>query len=292
LAKNKCELTSACLSSIFSKTSYPNFEVLLVDNGSSDQAAFDLYKHYESIQGSQFRVFYDNRSFNFARMNNSAVRSAAGTYVVLLNNDTEIITPNWLQEMLMVAQFPEVGAVGCRLLYPNSTTQHGGVLLTDRLIAQHAGIGVQRNVPMYCNMLQTLHEVSAVTGACLFIQKEKYHTVGGLDETWVPNGYGDIDFCLRLKAKGLVSLYTPYAELIHHESPTRNTNNETFERQYMIEKHGHALMNEPYLNPNLKRNPYYEFDPSAMIFELDGPQFSKLLNTPPELWQELVEPLH
>lgn len=287
-ARDKAHLTRACVESISRKTTYSNYEVVLVDNSSTEPETFALYEAFAKKLGGRFRLLSDNGPFNFARLNNHAVAAAKGDYVVLLNNDTEVLTPQWIEEMLMVGQFPEVGAVGAQLLYPNGAIQHGGVLLTDRLIAQHAGIGLPKHVPLYCNQLKTLHEVSAVTAACLFISKKKFEEVGGLDERWVPNGYGDIDLCLRLRAKGYSHLYTPYAELVHHESPSRRVSIETFERQYMIAKYGHSLMNDPYLNPNLRRNPYYDFDPDSMRFEIEGHRFAQLLKTPRAQWNSLV----
>ena len=282
--KNHYELISRCVESIFKKTSYPSYELIIVDNGTTEIAALNFLNSLEKASEKKVKILKDSRPFNFARMNNDAARVANGEYLLFLNNDTEVITPGWIEEMLMIAQFPEVGAVGPKLLFPTGRIQHAGVMLTDRSIAQHVGIDSESTHPLYCNALNTMREVSALTAACLLTKKSTFFEVSGFDEIWVPNGYGDIDFCIKLKHRSKSCIFTPHAELYHHESPTRKKSVELFERYYMISKHGLELMNDPFLNPFLLRMPYFYIDHSFTGHELSAAAFAKLLSVPKGLW--------
>jgi glycosyltransferase involved in cell wall biosynthesis len=253
--RNGSRLLRTCVGSILTRTAYSNYEIVIVDNGSDDPKTLD---YLESLQGdSRISVIRDSRPFNYSQLVNSAVSRVSGDLVGLVNNDIEVISPEWLTEMVSHAVRPEVGAVGARLLFPNDTLQHGGVILGIRGIAGHAHKLLPRYSYGYFNRAVLIHAVSAVTGACLVIKKEAYFKVGGLNEV-LKTAYNDIDFCLKLREAGYRNIYTPHAELYHHESATRgydDTPEKQFafalEGEYMKKRWGHVLLNDPSYNPNL-----------------------------------------
>lgn len=273
--RNALAMLARCIDSIRAKTTYPNYEIVIVDNGSDDPAALDYLRHLADQRAA--RVVSSNAYFNFARLCNTGVAQAKGEYVVLLNNDTEVITPDWVQAMLGLAQLPNCGAVGAKLLYEDGHVQHAGVVGLGDVIAGHSGRGRSSDDPMYVHYINTVHEAIAVTGACLCVKKQTYESVGGLDEHWVPNAYGDVDFCLRLRQRGLFSVYTPYAVLLHMESPSRKRNIETFERQYMRQRWGDILLSDPYVNPNLVRGECYAIDHRFAQAEVPAAHFGNLV---------------
>lgn len=260
-SKDSSKILSTCLSSIFSKTIYQNFEIIISDNGSTEEATLALYEQYKADHPNRFQVLKTDRAFNFAAQTNDGARVATGRFLLLLNNDTEVITPNWLSELLMYAQFPDVGPVGCKLLYPDHTIQHAGVYGHDRMIANHGGYLLEKTDNVYRNYFNIVHECLAVTAACLMIEKQKYFAVGGLDEFHLPNGYGDVALCLELLKQGYKTIYTPHAELVHHESPSRGRSIEYYERIYMMRKYGQELLLDPYLNPCVQRSSRLDNDP-------------------------------
>lgn len=271
---DSAEVLRSCVESIRSKTTYPRYELILVDNRSTQSAAVDYLQHLEQ---EGVRVLRDDRYFNFARLCNQGVAAAKGEIVVLLNNDTTVVSPGWLEAMASLVQLESVGAVGAKLLYPDGKVQHAGVVGLADVIAGHAGKGRPSDDPMYIHMVSTVHEVLAVTAACLMIRKEVFDEAGGLDEYWVPNAYGDVDACLRLRDLGYSNIYTPYAVLIHHESKTRGKNLEAFERIYMRRRWGAQLLNDPYLNPNLSRSEGYDLDRRFLLSEVPASVFSRLM---------------
>jgi GT2 family glycosyltransferase len=200
-----------------------------------------------------------NIPFNFSRICNIGVKKAGGEYLLLLNNDTEMITPNWIEEMLGHAQREEVGAVGCKLLYPNNTIQHAGVIIGLGGIAGHSHKFSPRDNSGYFCRLYSLHNVSAVTAACLMIKKEKYLEVNGFNEEDLKIAFNDVDFCLRLREKGYLNVFTPFSEIYHHESSSRGRDDsggssERFlkETAYMKKRHNKILTEgDPFYNPNL-----------------------------------------
>ena len=275
--KDQGESLQSCLESIFTSSTYPNFEVVLLDNASTQTVALDVMRQFQSDYPEQLCIERLDGPFNFARLNNHGANIARGEYLVLLNNDTVVRTPGWIEEMLRIAQFSEVAAVGCKLLYPSGEIQHAGLELQDRKIANHSFKQLPESTTAYNNITKTVHEVSAITGACLMIAQEKYHEVGGMDEVFLPNGYGDVDFCLRLSQLGYEHVYTPYATLIHEESRSRGRATETFERHYMIRKWGQQLMNDPYLNFNLKRDMSFGIDEGFPYVDPTGKDFQDLM---------------
>ena len=172
-----------------------------------------------------------------------------------------MLTRGWLRELTSLALLNGVGAVGPKLQTPSGRIQSAGLALLGDAIAGSFGAGEPGTSRMYADWLNTVHEVSAVTGACLAVRRSTYNSVGGLDEVYVPNAYGDVDFCLKLQASGLRNLFTPHAVLVHEESSSRGANHEAFERQYMRQMWGSALIADPYINPNLVRGTHFRLDP-------------------------------
>ena len=252
--RNARKLVQQCIDSIRRKTTYGRYEILLVDNGSDDKEALD----YFAVLGErgQIRLIKDPSPFNFSRINNDAARVASGDYLVFLNNDIEVISPDWLSELVSHAQRPGVGAVGARLWYPNDTIQHAGLVLVAGL-AGHAHLGRPRGDHGYFSRASLIQAYSAVTGACLCIRKQLFEEAGGFDET-LAVAFNDVDFCLRLQDRGYRNLYTPYAELYHHESATRGYEDTPEkmirfkkEAQILQERWMPILVNDPCYNPNL-----------------------------------------
>ncbi|SEF19842.1 Glycosyltransferase, GT2 family [Variovorax sp. NFACC28] len=255
--RNALQLTRQCVQSILEKTSYSNYEIIIVDNGSDDPDTLAWFKRI-AAEKPNVRVLRDDRDFNYAALNNGAVAVAKGELVALVNNDIEVITPDWLSEMVSLALQPGVGAVGARLWFPNRTLQHAGVILGVGGIAAHS----HRRMPMgregYAGRAALIQSLSAVTAACLVIRKSHYLEVGGLDEVNLKESFNDIDFCLRLREAGLRNVWTPYAELFHHESATRAKDvspqkQAQFQEEaaYMHKRWGDLIQNDPAYSPNL-----------------------------------------
>nr|WP_299794907.1 glycosyltransferase family 2 protein [Ramlibacter sp.] len=254
--RNGVRLLRRCVESILRKTAYAHYEIIVVDNGSDDPATL---KYLEKLRSqAKVRVLRDDRPFNYSALNNAAVQLAGGELVGLLNNDLEVISPDWLSEMVALAVQPDVGVVGARLLYPNGTLQHAGVVLGVGGIAGHAHKNLPRKAYGYFGRACSLQSFSAVTAACLVVRKAIYQQVGGLDEEQLAVAFNDVDFCLRVRAAGLRNVWTPFAELYHHESATRGLDDTpqkqarfAHEVQTMNERWGEQLRNDPAYSPNL-----------------------------------------
>ncbi len=254
--RNGLALLRRCIESIREKTHYKNFEILVIDN-QSDDAATLTYLDGLAAHG-QTRVLHYDHPFNFSALNNFAVQAARGSYLCLMNNDMEVISENWLDEMLSHAARPGTGAVGAKLYYPGDTIQHAGVLLGMGGIAGHLYSGAARNATGYMTRLALAQNMSAVTAACLVVHKAIYEEVGGLNAKDLPVAFNDVDFCLKLLERGYRNVWTPYAELYHHESATRGPEDTPekqtrFQREvaYMHARWGHLLPHDPAYNPNL-----------------------------------------
>ena len=254
--RNKHELVKVCVDSIWAKTRYPRFEIVLVDNGSDDPQALDCFERLAS-DGKIRLVKYD-QPFNYSAINNFGVSLAQGEVLCLLNNDIEVISPEWLKEMVSIALQPGTGAVGGKLLYPDETVQHGGVICGIGGWAGHA----HKNFPAvshgYAGRASLISEFSAVTGACMVVTKAKFEAVGGLDAEHLKVACNDVDFCLKLRAHGLKNIFAPDALLYHHESATRGYEDNPqkvarFEREraIMSQRWGKALTEDPCYSPNL-----------------------------------------
>lgn len=248
--RDKKDVLETCLRSIFAKTTYPNYEILLVDNQSE---MYETREYLKSLQGNEkVRILSYNKPFNYAAINNFAEKEANGEVLILLNNDTEVISPNWIEAMMEHAQRPEVGAVGAKLLYPNNTLQHAGVLVGVGGIANSAFYRHNNNDHGYFGQVDLIKNYSAVTAACVMVRKDVYGEMGGLDEQNLAVTFNDVDFCLRLREKGYLVIYTPYATLYHHESLSRGYDVNMKEIEYMQKKYGEFIRKgDPYYNPNL-----------------------------------------
>ncbi len=255
--KDKAQVLSVCIESILQKTKYADYEIIIVDNNSEDQATFDLYS-YLSKKDPRITIVPYNHPFNFSAIVNFGVSKASGEVLVILNNDTEVINEDWLDELVAQALRTNVGAVGAKLLYPNGSIQHAGVILYENHPGIHIYQGKRENDPGYFNKLNLVQNYSAVTAACLAIRKQLFEEIGGLDEKNLPIAYNDVDFCLKLREKGFYNVWTPFSMLYHHESLSRGddfdeTNIERFKKEhaYMLRKWQKFINNDTYFNPNL-----------------------------------------
>ena len=260
--RNQLGLLRQCISTLDQRTDYPNRELIVIDNGSDETDALAYLRALEARPG--VRVLRNPSPFNYSALNNLAAQQARGELLALLNNDIEVIDGGWLREMVSQALRPGVGAVGAKLLYPDHTIQHGGVILgTDRGdgyggVAGPAQKGLAQHAGGYVGRALLAQSFSAVTAACLVIQKARFNEVGGFDAEHLAVAYNDVDLCLRLREAGYTNVWTPHAELIHHESISRGRdisakNLERFlrERAWMLERWGDALRFDPAYNLNL-----------------------------------------
>lgn len=246
-----------CLDSVFEKSTYDNFEVIIVENGSTEKSILDYYE--ELKENERVKIVTFEGPFNYSAVNNLGVSKAKGEYVILLNNDTQVITVNWMEELLMYAQRPDVGAVGAKLYYGDKTIQHAGVVLGlgAHRTAGHSHYGQHRDNLGYMGRLCYAQNVSAVTGACLMVKKALFLQAGGLSEEFAVS-LNDVDFCLKLREMGLLNVFTPFAELYHFESLSRGLDDagqkaERYnkESERFREKWKEALSaGDPYYNPN------------------------------------------
>lgn len=253
--RDRADLLAMCVDSVLSRTAYPRYSILIVDNGSREEATATLLARLQSEP--RVRVLRDDSEFNFSALNNRAVRQSGAEFVCLLNNDIEVLDGDWLDEMVGMGARPGVGAVGARLWYPDRTLQHAGVILGVRGVASHAHKHLRKGQPGYFGRAVLHQAMSAVTAACLLVRRSIYEEVGGLDETF-RIAFNDIDFCLRVRAAGYRNVWTPFAELVHHESASRGyeTTPEKRERfddevRRMRERWGALLLNDPAYSPNL-----------------------------------------
>ncbi|CAN5349360.1 N/A [soil metagenome] len=254
--RNALALLRQCVDSIRMLTRYPNYEILIVDNGSDDPAALRYLDGLSALPDTA--VLRIDSPFNYAALNNAAVAQCRGELVALVNNDIEVISPDWLCEMVSIALQPGVGAVGARLWYPDDTLQHGGIVLGIGGVAGHSHKGLPRGRSGYFGRADLIQSFSAVTAACLVVRRARYLAVGGLDEVNLKVAFNDVDFCLRLQEAGLRNVWTPYAELYHHESATRGTDvvpekqrRFALEVAYMKHRWGIGLLRDRAYNPNL-----------------------------------------
>jgi glycosyltransferase involved in cell wall biosynthesis len=247
-----------CIESILERTSYTHYEILIVDNQST--CALTL-AYLEKLQvAGKARVLRYDAPFNYSAINNFAARHARGTLIGLINNDVEVIDGQWLGELVSHAVRADIGCVGAKLYYPNETIQHAGVVCGLGGVANHAHRHFRRDSPGYFGRLWTIHNVSAVTAAVVLLRKSVFDEVGGLDEQGLPVAFNDVDLCLKVMQAGYRNVWTPYAELYHHESVSRGTD-ETPEKRarfrgevaVMQERWAALLARDPYYNPNLTR---------------------------------------
>jgi GT2 family glycosyltransferase len=254
--RNAAELTWQCVKSIVDRTIYTNYEIIIVDNGSDSPDALELFERLK--RNGTARIIRDDGPFNYSAINNNAVRQANGDIIVLMNNDIEVISNDWLSRMVSIAALNEVGAVGAKLLYPDNTIQHAGVIMGLGGLAAHAHWRFPRESLGYVARASLDQCYSAVTAACLAVKRADYFAVGGLNETELTVAYNDVDFCLKLLKLGRKNVWTAFAELYHHESATRGyeTSPEKLERfhkeqAYMLKTWPDYISYDPAYNPNL-----------------------------------------
>jgi glycosyltransferase involved in cell wall biosynthesis len=257
--RDRAGLLKRCVESIQARTDYSPYEIIIVDNGSVEPETLAFFR---AIEQQDVRVVAESGAFNYSRLNNTAAAQARGDVLLFLNNDTEIDDAGWLTEMMSHAARSEVGAVGARLWYPDGTLQHGGVVLGLGGVAGHAFPHIPRGHPGYFNRAMLQQNCSAVTGACMAVRKTVFEELEGFDEVNLGVTFNDIDFCLRLTQRGYRVVWTPYANLIHHESASRGHQRTTEEQaeflraaDYMQRTWGANLMHDPFYNPNLSLNP-------------------------------------
>jgi GT2 family glycosyltransferase len=245
--RDRVDLLKRCVDSITRETAYAPYEIVIVNNDSETEEARDF------LSATPHRVLNFPGPFNFSALNNFAVEQTTSPWLLFLNNDTEAIHSDWLTVMAEQIQRTEVGAVGPRLLYPDDTVQHAGIVLGVGGIAEHAFRGFPAEAPGVCRQLQVTRNYSAVTGACLLTRRDVFNKVNGFDEERLPVTFSDVDLCLKIRRAGYLIVYTPFARLYHHESGTRRRTVEPMETGVMRERWAAILESDPYYNPNLSR---------------------------------------
>lgn len=248
-----------CIVSIQEKSSYPNYEIIVIENNSVEEKTFQYYQILE--RKPNIRVVQWNGKFNYSAINNFGYTFAKGDYILLLNNDTEVISPDWIQEMLMYAQRSDVGAVGVKLYYPDGTIQHGGVVLGVGGVAAHLHCNRPKEDVGYMGRLIYAQDLTAVTAACMMIPRKVWEQTKGLDESFEV-AFNDVDFCMRIRQLGYLIVFTPFAELYHYESKSRKADDtpekrarfvgevERFQARWAKELEA----GDPYYNPNFSPN--------------------------------------
>jgi len=266
--RDKAPLLETCVGSILDRTDYANYEILGIDNGSTEEATHATMRKLQA-RDARVRFVRFDAPFNYSAINNFGARHARGEYLVLLNNDTEVIARDWLGAMLEFAQRPDVGVVGAKLLYTDRRIQHAGVIVGIGGVAGHAHLMERGDEPGYFSRAQLPQNLSAVTFACAMVRKNVFEELGGLNERELTIAFNDIDFCLRAREADYLVVYTPYAELFHHESRSRGYEDNadkqarfSLEIQYMQTRHRQVLeRGDPYYNPNLSLKHNFQFDP-------------------------------
>ena len=249
----------ACIDSIYEKTIYENFEIIVADNGSEKEETFKLFEYYTKKYQDQFKVVRIDMPFNFSKINNLAVQESKGEYLLFLNNDITVITKGWMKRMVSYAQQQHVGAVGAKLYYPDNTIQHAGVLLGMGGVAGHGHVGYPRGDYGYFGKLVTTNNYSSVTAACMMVKREDFDRVNGFEEK-LTVAFNDVDFCLKLYEAGKYNVWLHNVELYHYESKSRGAE-DTYSKykrfnseiKYMKDHWLKYIKNDPYYNRNLTR---------------------------------------
>ena len=254
--KDKPELLRMCVESILEKSSYSNFEIIGISNNSSEEATVAEMERLKSLD-ARISFYEHNVPFNFSEINNYAVRNHAnGEHIQLLNNDIEILAEAWIESLLEFSQRKDVGAVGAKLYYPDGRLQHAGIIMGIGGIAGHSHKYLEGSHHGYFSRPNIVQNLSAVTGACLMVKRQIFDEVDGLDEDNLKIAFNDVDFCLRIREKGYLNVFTPYCEAIHHESISRGheitlEQQKRFNREvdYMAMRHEKLLeRGDPYYN--------------------------------------------
>jgi GT2 family glycosyltransferase len=257
--KNFASVLDNCLKSIFNKTKYTNYEVLVIDNGSTEAKVLEVLNYWKTKEDKRFDCKHLNIPFNFSKINNYAVTHTIGDYLLFLNNDTEVITLDWLDAMVEQAQRQGIGAVGALLLYPDDTIQHAGVTAGVGGVAGHSHKYFHAYADGYFSQIQTVNNYSAVTAACLMCRRHVFEEIGGFEEE-LSVAFNDVDLCFKMIEKGYRNVYLPHVQLYHYESKSRGYDN-TYERQarflkeitYMQNRWKDLLEHDSCYSPHLTR---------------------------------------
>lgn len=257
--KNLGKVLNQCLKSIFEKSTYPTYEVVVINNGSDEAEAASVISFWQIQEPKRFKCYDLDIPFNYSKINNYAVSKSQGDYLLFLNNDTEVITPDWIEGMVEQAQRSSIGAVGALLLYPDGLIQHAGVVLGIGEVAGHTHHGFDSKHPGYFGKIILANNYSAVTGACLMCRREVFDEVGGFDEQ-IAVAYNDVDLCLKMRQHGYYNIYLPHVVLYHYESKTRGYDDTPEKRdrsrqeaKIIHERWGEVIENDPCYNPNLTK---------------------------------------
>ena len=258
--KDGVQMLKNTIDSILNLTSYPNYEIIVLNNNSNTPEFFELMEYYNKHHSDVFKCIEASFPFNFSKLMNMGAANSSGEYILMLNNDVEIIHKDWITTMVSFAQHEQNGAIGVKLLYPDDTIQHAGTVigLGDIRVAGHVFVGFYKDSPGYYNYLQSVDNTSAVTAACLMVRRNVFDEVGGMEEK-LEVEYNDVDFCLRILDKGYNNLYVPDVVLYHYESATRGhpqQTKESYERhirevKFFKETWRKYIERDPYYNPNL-----------------------------------------
>lgn len=255
--RDKKDITEVAVRSILDRTTYSNYEIIILDNGSVEPETLAFFENIQR-ESQKVKVLRYDYPFNYSAINNFGVKYTDGEIIGLVNNDVEVINPEWLTEMVSHAIRPEIGCVGAKLYYSNDSIQHAGVILGIQGVAGHSHKYFDRSATGYFSRLSIVQNVSAVTAACLLVRRSVYDAVDGLNEEDLKVAFNDVDFCLKVREAGFRNLWTPYAELYHYESISRGAedNPEKIARfnkeiEYMKKRWGDLLSHDPYYSPNL-----------------------------------------
>lgn len=253
--RDRADLLEDCLESLFGLTSYPNYRVVLIDNDSVEPRTHDLLARLTQAH-ERLQILRIPGAFNFSALCNAGSNATADEYLLFLNNDTRIVTKDWIERLLYFATKPDIGAVGAKLLYPNRQTQHVGIVLGMGGVAGHFCAGLEEKAPGWMGWSQFPHEVSAVTGACLMVERRKFEAVGRFDEKNLPVDLNDVDLCLRLGERGWRTICHSQVVLIHRQSASRGGGFRlqrvyAGERAYFLDRWRSVVRDDPYFNPGL-----------------------------------------
>lgn len=263
--KDQKETLKTCIEAITNKTTYSNYEIAIIENNSSTQEIFEYYKELEKNNRIKI-IYYPEKEFNYSKIINYGAKNTDGEYIVQLNNDTELITNNWLEKMLGYCQRQDVGAVGARLYYSDMSLQHGGVVIGLGGVAGHRFLYLEKNEHAHYKLEMKISDVSCVTGACMMAKRETYKEVGYMNED-LAVAFNDVDFCLKIRKKGLLVVYNPFVELIHYESKTRGKENSP-EKQERFKNEIESFM-KIWDKTVVKGDPYYNKHLSIPEIEIE-----------------------
>lgn len=261
--KDSGTILQKCVCSILDRTNYYNYEIIIIENNSISDETFEIYDKLKQKDSRISVVVWSEGSFNYSAINNYGAKYASGNYLLFLNNDTEMIKPDWLETMLGICQQPNVGIVGAKLLYPDMLIQHAGVYVQGDG-AGHLALNLSRHERGYFNTVKMTRELSAVTAACMMIDKQVFEEVGGFDPEYAV-AFNDIDLCMKVRAIGKLVIYSPLVELLHYESVSRGYEN-TFEKIMRFNREASLLRykwsdqyvtGDPYMNVNLVQDSGY-----------------------------------